>query len=188
MIYTDPLHISIGITTFLVGVLVGIALREAYVLAVPEKGARMATDTPTPTTSTKGHIPETARKVGARRLGIGLVTAALIVNACLGFLLITTRAAQEDQAKDLADLVSCITEYNVAEGKARDERDVATKATTEVEAALWRRLRIVLTQPASSIEAITDAIDEYLISVEELQATRYDNPYPDPESCARLDK
>jgi hypothetical protein len=185
MIYTDPLHISIGITTFLVGVLVGIALREAYVLAVPEKGADMATDTPTPT---RGRIPETARKVGARRLGIVLVTAALAVNACLGFLLITTRAAQEDQAKDLEDLVSCITDYNVAEGKARDERDEATKATTEVEAALWRRLRIVLTQPSSSIEAITAAIDEYLISVEELQATRYDNPYPDPESCARLDK
>lgn len=186
MIYTDPLHIAIGITTFIVGVLVGIALREAYVLAVPEKGSTMATDTPTPTK--RRSIPEAARKMGARRIGIGLVTAALAVNACLGFLLITTRAAVEGEANSRTALVTCITEYNVAEGKARDERDEAAKATTEVEAALWRRLRIVLTQPSSSIEAITAAIDEYLISVEELQATRYDNPYPDPESCARLDK
>jgi hypothetical protein len=180
--WNDPLHTTIGAVTFLIGVLVGLLLREAISVIVEHLHRRgNSKGSSTMATNRLG-------KIGARRIGIILVTAALAVNACLGFLLITTRAAQQEQAQDLANLVSCITNYNVAEGKARDERDVATRATTEVEAALWRRLRIVLTQPTSSIGAITAAIDEYLISVEELQATRYENPYPDPESCARLDK
>jgi hypothetical protein len=182
--WADPLHTTIGAVTFLIGVLVGLLLREAVSVIVDHlqrrgnaKGQTMAT--------TDRH---TVGRIGARRIGIILVTAALAVNACLGFLLITTRAAQEEQASQLADLVSCITEYNQDEGKARDERDQATKANTEVEAALWRRLRVVLTLPSSTVQEITAAIDEYLISVEELQATRYENPYPDPDRCARLEK
>lgn len=82
----------------------------------------------------------------------------------------------------------CMTQYNTRLGLALSSRDSAIKAGTASEINLWTQYGQLYKQakahpkrlPALQ-EQLNDAITNHRVSLIELQETRYDNPYPDPD-------
>lgn len=160
----------VGLVSFAVGVGVGLLFRDAFELYRTGHGFVLSFS---------------RRLLASRRFGIYLVTAALVVNAALGGLLISTRSAQQDQADRHAALTVCLERYNRLSGIARDDRDRVARGITATELQLWRRFRRMIAVPADTggrAEAL-DAIDDYTAKIRLLQETRNANPYPDPGLC-----
>jgi hypothetical protein len=136
-----------------------------------------------------------ARLLSSRRLGLTLVTLALLANALLGFLLIATRAAQADDRDRFEELVLCVERYNRTQGDALTSRDSAIRSSADAEIRLWREyVRLFdLAQNAdeagdeAQIERIQvefyDTVREYVDGLEETREARSENPYPDPDLC-----
>lgn len=160
----------VGLASFAVGVFVGLMFRDAFELYRTGHGFLLSTS---------------RRVLASRRAGIYLVTAALVVNAALGGLLITTRSAQRDQSDRLSNLVQCLERYNRVSGIARDDRDAAAAGITATELRLWKRFRRMIAVPSDTggREEALDTIDDYRRKIRHLQQTRTRNPYPDPGLC-----
>lgn len=164
---------------FVAGVIVGALLDEAFEIV----------------TTGKGRLVEIAKRgatrvTGSRSLGVVLVTASLAVNAFLGFSLIatqgdveTTTAQVARQGDRLVEVVDCQAVFNADKAEALKARDVVLQATTDEELNLWRNLRRVLSSTTAKRDDLLDAIDAYIVRIEEVQATRRENPYPDPATC-----
>lgn len=94
---------------------------------------------------------------------------------------------------ELQHTVSCVTKYNVREGKARQARDHSVEAGTASEIKLWTeygKLYAQAEKDPSKIPALQDklnsAIKAHRESLTNLQETRDDVPYPTPnvlENC-----
>lgn len=169
------------VVTFLCGVIVGVLLRDAFQIV----------------RTGKGFIMPTARRLArSRTFLLVLVTAALLVNGLLGFLLIATRAAQEAQTSRYEALVSCVARYNRAQGDALTDRDHAVAEAGDQELDLWDEYARLyqLAKAADTagdtarLSRLQDAfyhrVLRYVGQLKHLQATRSNNPYPDPDTCA----
>lgn len=170
---------------FVVGVGVGVFLRDTYDKIRTRRGTM-------PSNLLSRSI---AAATSSRRLGLTLVTLALLANAATGFLLITTRAQAGDDRDRVATLVSCLAVYNRDLGDALSERDSSIKGTADAEVGLWREyVRLfVLAQEADEagdakrLEELQvefyDTVRGYVDDLERTQETRSENPYPDPDLC-----
>lgn len=193
---TSPLALLLA---FAAGVIVGMGRRDAFTLARSGK-VLLVTDARTILRSASG----------SRRLGITLVTIALVAQSIVGVLALASRERSIEATRDataaaesaqaaadanaatsakLGALLDCLERYNRAAGLARDERDAKSKTATTYELDLWKKIRDVIASTAEGgSDVAIQSIDAYIASVRELQDTRAENPYPDPATCATLDK
>lgn len=87
----------------------------------------------------------------------------------------------------LDETLSCITQYNVHQGEALNSRDKAIKAGTDSEIELWTKYGQLYAQAKKdptkipqAQEALNQAIMSHRDALEETQASRFRNPYPNP--------
>jgi hypothetical protein len=171
--------------SFVVGIMVGVLLRDAFEIARTGKGFLMSQ------ARTTGRRLRVGRRPSLRTVGIGLIVASLHVNAAVGFLLLGTRARVDN-------LTSCIERYNRENGDARDTRDAVAKSITTAEIVLWEAYvdafdEAIAADSAGDEETVArlqtefrDRAARYAKDLRKLNATRYANPYPDPDLCRRL--
>jgi hypothetical protein len=163
--------VLVGSLSFLAGVVVGIALREAHALA---QGGHTVM-----VTSVSERLDRFIRSDVARRLGLTLIAISLLANVLTGFLSIATRT-------DQTALNGCLVTYNTLDGLARDERDEqqTTGRTSAIE--LWTKIReeIAAGRQGFTRGEVVAAIDAYVATLEALDETVAENPYPPADLCA----
>lgn len=168
--------VATAVLAFLAGVGVGYLLRDRY---LRRKAATM---------------PDLRRPSRFRTVLLVLVGIALLANASVGFLLIATRAALEEQRDRFENLVLCQEAYNRDQGEALEERDLVIKGTAESEILLWeeylRISEIALAADPDDAELgrrlsvrFQQTVREWVEGLRETQQARRENPYPDPERC-----
>lgn len=91
-------------------------------------------------------------------------------------------------SNQLDHTVTCITQYNVHQGEALSSRDSAIKEGTQSEIDLWTKYAHLYAQAKSdpskvpqAQEALSRAIMSHRDALIETQATRFQNPYPNPD-------
>ena len=165
------------VVVFVIGVACGATLREAWNLA------RYGHD---------GAMPPalTVRRPSPRRVLVWALTIALVVNALLGFLLITARAATEREAASRDDLVTCLADYNARLGQALNDRDAAIRSAAGSEIRLWAKYGELYHRAKSdpkSIPAVQDELASEIATHHDdlvrTQNTRAANPYPPADLC-----
>lgn len=161
----------VGSLSFLAGVVVGIALREAHALAQGGHTRLVAS-------LTEG-LDQFIRGDLARRLGVTLIVISLFANVLTGFLSIATRT-------DQLALNGCLVTYNTLDGLARDERDEQQGTGRASAIELWTKIReeIAAGRQGFTREDVLAAIDDYLATLEALDETVAKNPYPPADLCA----
>lgn len=145
---------------FIVGVVVGIMLREALNIARTGHTGLMAIPRPT-----------------ARVWGIVLVCIALTANFASGFISIANGRDDQDRAR-------CIARYNELDGVARDARSAVAAGGTESELRLWENLRRQVRSGSLSAESFDDAITAHIQSLRATQRVRVTDPYPPADLCS----
>lgn len=181
--------IVIALIAFVGGVVVGILIETRYelthngkALLVIRSRKRLARFVPR----------------GGRTWAVLLVTATLVANTAVGFLLLNTRGTVERQAEALRSNVECQGRYNRAQGEALVPRDAAAKGITAAEVDLWTNYLATfqLARKADNAGDMAELerlqvefahrIRQYRNQLRGINATRYANPYPDPDLCATL--
>lgn len=127
---------------------------------------------------------------GVKRPSLTTIGLALTLIVTAGAAFQTGRVNNELKHTNaqLEHTVTCITEYNVRQGRSLKSRDAAIKAGTQSEIDLWTtyaRLYALATSDPKKIpiaqEALNRAIHDHRERLVELQAIRSRHPYPDPD-------
>lgn len=168
------LLVLVGLGGFVVGILTGLALREAWEIARTGH---------TRTMPALRRLRAMRFGITARQAGVAAVTIVLALNALNGFLLIDQRRRDADDARLDAARTECNRLYNELDGKARDE--VAKRAAVQTASTIaWvDALRRGVKTGALTAEQFDAKSLAYLRSLRGTQTARASHPYPPPDFC-----
>jgi hypothetical protein len=153
------------VASFVAGVVVGIMVRDAFILALTGHTGVMRNPLPA------------LRSSAGRNAGVVIVVVALIGSGLSGFLNI-------QNGRDDRDRSLCNSRYNELNGKARDERDAVAEARTDSELALWRDLRDQIRSGAATGKSLDVSMSKHIAALEATKRVRIENPYPPYDMCS----
>lgn len=167
--------VLIPLLTFAVGVLVGVHVR------VDRSGHTE------PVTHTEHVAPR--RRLSRITHSLDRPIVYLVGMAVAVSLGATASVLAYNATGNTADLTECIADYNTDAGLARDERAATTDLDRVAERAVWQNLYDQIAEPPDSIpqqqaqEQALATIQARIDSIDAVDKTVFENPYPDPLRC-----